>query len=93
MLAIARGLMSKPDLLIIDEPSLGLAPVLCTKVGRILKELNEAGIAILLAEQNAHLALTLSSYVYVLTTGKIEISGKTTDVSQYESVKSAYLGG
>lgn len=93
MLAIARGLMSKPDLLIIDEPSLGLAPVLCTKVGKILKELNEAGIAILLAEQNAHLALTLSKYVYVLTTGKIEISGKTADVSQYESVKSAYLGG
>jgi branched-chain amino acid transport system ATP-binding protein len=93
MLTIGRGLISKPSLLILDEPSLGLAPLLCSKVGRIIKELNDAGITILLAEQNARMALTLSHEVYVLGTGEVRLSGKTADIAQDESVKSAYLGG
>lgn len=93
MLTIGRGLISKPSLLILDEPSLGLAPLLCSKFGRIIKGLNNDGITILLAEQNARMALTLSHDVYVLGTGEVRLSGKTADIAQDESVKSAYLGG
>ncbi len=94
MLAIGRALMGKPKLLLLDEPSLGLAPLLVKTIFEKIVEINrQQGLTILLVEQNANLALEVSSYGYVLETGKITLSGDSGSLRQNPQVKSAYLGG
>lgn len=92
MLAIARGLMGSPKLMMLDEPSFGLAPILVLALGRVISDLNARGLSILLVEQNAHLALELASRGYVLQSGAIVASGKASDLAQSDIVKRAYLG-
>jgi branched-chain amino acid transport system ATP-binding protein len=92
MLATARGLMSNPRILLMDEPSMGLAPVLVDQIFDVIKELNSRGTTILLVEQNALMALGIAHRAYVLQTGKIVLSGKAQDVARDENVKKAYLG-
>ena len=92
MLATARGLMSNPKILLMDEPSMGLAPVLVDQIFDVIKELNAKGTTILLVEQNALMALGVAHRAYVLQTGKIVLSGKAADVARDENVKKAYLG-
>ncbi|MEJ5258047.1 MAG: ABC transporter ATP-binding protein [Fervidobacterium sp.] len=92
MLAISRALMSRPKLLMMDEPSLGLAPILVEEVFEIIKKLNEDGMTILLVEQNAVGALNISHYGYVLETGNITLEGNSKDLLKDEKVKKAYLG-
>ncbi len=94
MLAIARGLMSKPKLLMLDEPSLGLAPIIVHEIFEIIRRINaENGIAILLVEQNSNLALRTASRGYVLETGNIALSGPCEQLINNEEVKKSYLGG
>ena len=93
MLAIARALMSAPKIIMFDEPSLGLAPILVEQIGEIIKEIHASGMTVLLVEQNAFLALTLSETCYVLETGEVSVSGPSKDLLQNEDVKRAYLGG
>lgn len=93
MLAIGRALMSKPKMLLLDEPSMGLSPLLVSEVFRLIREINAEGVTILLVEQNAKIALTLASRCYVLETGKITMEGDTADLIDNEAVKRAYLGG
>ena len=93
MLAIGRGLMSDPELLLLDEPSLGLAPLLVKQIFKIIKEINEQGIAILLVEQNARKALAISNRAYVLETGNVTISGSSSKLKNDKKVQEAYLGG
>jgi branched-chain amino acid transport system ATP-binding protein len=92
MLAVGRGLMSRPKLLMLDEPSLGLAPVLMEEIFRIVRHIREGGMTILLIEQNAFGALQLADYGYVLETGEITLEGKADELLRDERVKSAYLG-
>ena len=92
MLAIARALMSKPKLLMMDEPSLGLAPMIVLQVFEIIKKLHEEGVTILLVEQNVHHALEIADSAYVLEKGKIILEGKGLELLDDEYVKSAYLG-
>lgn len=92
MLAMARALMSKPKILLLDEPSMGLAPILVDEIFNIIKEINQSGTTILLVEQNAHKALEISNRAYVLETGKIVLSGESRDLLDNEEVKKAYLG-
>jgi branched-chain amino acid transport system ATP-binding protein len=92
MLAIARGLMSDPKILIIDELSLGLAPVVVQQLATTLKSLKEGGTTILLVEQNVHLALALSDYAYVIAEGKSVIEGSSSDVAAKPEIRQAYLG-
>jgi len=92
MLAIARGLMSRPKLLMLDESSLGLAPKLVTKIFALLKEINKQGVTILLGEQNVWHALELADKGYVLETGKIVLEGTGRDLLQNQLVRKAYLG-
>jgi branched-chain amino acid transport system ATP-binding protein len=92
MLATARGLMSSPKILLMDEPSMGLAPVLVDQIFDIIRELNARGTTILLVEQNALMALGIAHRAYVLQTGMIVLSGKAEDVARDENVKKAYLG-
>ena len=92
MLAIARGLMSRPKLLMLDEPSLGLAPKLVMKIFDLLKEINKQGVTILLVEQNVWHALELADKGYVLETGKIVLEGTGRDLLQNQLVRKAYLG-
>jgi branched-chain amino acid transport system ATP-binding protein len=92
MLAIARALMSRPALLLLDEPSLGLAPQIVERIFSTLREVNARGVAILLVEQNAHLALSLAHQVYVLETGEILLSGPSRELSADPRVRKAYLG-
>lgn len=92
MLGIARGLMANPKLLILDEPSVGLAPLMVQHLVDIIVKLNEGGLTILLAEQNAYLALDIANRCYVLETGSIALSGSKSDLLKSELVKSAYLG-
>jgi branched-chain amino acid transport system ATP-binding protein len=92
MLAIGRGLMSKPKILLMDEPTSGLAPKLVRRIGQIINRMNQAGISILLVEQNAELALHLAKYGYVMERGRISLKGPTHDLLENEQVKQAYLG-
>jgi branched-chain amino acid transport system ATP-binding protein len=92
MLAIARALMSKPKLLLLDEPSLGLAPIMVERVRDTAVKLNQAGITILLVEQNANLALKISSRAYVLQVGKVTLSGKASELLADDEVQKVYLG-
>ena len=93
MLAIGRGLMSQPRLMLLDEPSMGLAPLLVKEIFSIIKEINESGTTILLVEQNAHMALSIAHQAYVLETGRITLSGTAKELSESEAVRKAYLGG
>lgn len=92
MLAIARAMMAKPKIILLDEPSMGLAPIIVKEVFEIIKKLNESGITIVLVEQNAKLALSIADRGYVLETGKIILSGTGEELLNNENVKKAYLG-
>ncbi len=92
-LAIGRALMSRPRLLLLDEPSLGLSPVMVKEIGRIVVDINRRGVPVVLVEQNAEMALRLASYGYVLETGRITLEGPATDLHEHEHVRAAYLGG
>jgi branched-chain amino acid transport system ATP-binding protein len=92
MLAIARALLAGPQLMLLDEPSLGLAPLMVSEVMRIIKEIHERGVSILLIEQNARLALNLAQLGYILETGQILLKAETKDLLQNDFVKRAYLG-
>ena len=93
MVAIGRSLMSRPKLLLMDEPTLGLSPVMVVEVGRIISGIKQAGIGIILVEQNARMALKVSNKAYVLETGRISLEGESLDVVKDEHVRRAYLGG
>jgi branched-chain amino acid transport system ATP-binding protein len=92
MLAIGRALMSRPRVLLLDEPSLGLAPILVQQIFAIIKEINEQGTTILLVEQNALQALNVAHRGYVLQTGQVVLSGTAADLRANETVRKAYLG-
>jgi branched-chain amino acid transport system ATP-binding protein len=93
MLAIGRALMTKPKLLMLDEPSLGLAPNLVQEIFRIIRKINEEGVSVLLVEQNANQALAVAHRGYVLETGRITLAGEATQLLTDPEVKKAYLGG
>ncbi|HZW50114.1 MAG TPA: ABC transporter ATP-binding protein [Bacillota bacterium] len=92
MLAIGRALMSQPKLLMLDEPSMGLAPILVSQIFEIIRELHRSGTTILLIEQNAEMALKIADRAYVLESGKIGLSGSGAELAKSEAVKKAYLG-
>jgi branched-chain amino acid transport system ATP-binding protein len=93
MLAIARALMSRPTLLLLDEPSLGLAPLIVKQIFQILRDLAREGMTIFLVEQNAHHALKLSDRAYVMVNGQIRLSGTGAELLLNQDVRKAYLGG
>ncbi|MEK7269999.1 MAG: ABC transporter ATP-binding protein [Planctomycetota bacterium] len=93
MLAIARGLMARPKLLLLDEPSLGLAPILVQQIFDILRRIRDQGVSLLLVEQNARMALKLANRAYVLETGRISLSGIASELEGREEIRRAYLGG
>jgi len=93
MLAISRALMAKPKLLLMDEPSLGLAPLIVENLATVIEEINKGGISVLLVEQNAGLAFSLTEKVYVLEVGKIVLEGKSKELMNHELVRKAFLGG
>jgi branched-chain amino acid transport system ATP-binding protein len=93
MLAIGRALMSHPKLLMLDEPSMGLAPILVEQIFTIIQEMNKAGTTVLLVEQNAQMALSIADRAYVLETGTIAISGTGKELSESDEIRKAYLGG
>ncbi len=93
MLAIGRALMARPQLLLMDEPSMGLAPLLVKEIFAIIKDINERGTTILLVEQNAHMALSIASRAYVIETGEIVLQGTAEELLNSPEVKKAYLGG
>jgi branched-chain amino acid transport system ATP-binding protein len=93
MLAVARGLMAKPKLLLLDEPSLGLAPVIVQQLFATIREIHARGTTILLVEQNAHMALSVAARGYVLETGSMTVEGTTSQLLDNEEVRAAYLGG
>ena len=92
MLAIARGIMAKPKLMMFDEPSLGLAPVIVSQVFEILKEINSEGVSIMLIEQNAQKALGISDYAYIMQTGVVVAEGTGKDLLADDTISAAYLG-
>lgn len=92
MLAMGRALMSCPEVLLLDEPSMGLAPMLVKEIFEIIKDINESGTTILLVEQNAHMALSIADRAYVLETGEVALSGEAKDLANNEQVRKAYLG-
>ena len=92
MLAVGRALMSRPKLMMMDEPSLGLAPIVVRDIFKIIREINKKGVTILLIEQNANMALQTADYGYVLETGRISLSGTGAELLANEDVKKAYLG-
>jgi branched-chain amino acid transport system ATP-binding protein len=92
MLATARALMNRPQLLLLDEPSIGLSPILTAEIGKIIQQINAMGVTTILVEQNAMLALTLGQRGYVLETGSIAMQGNAQELMQDEGVKKAYLG-
>src|ERR687898_2040539 len=93
MLAIGRALMAAPRLLLLDEPSLGLAPQVVTQIGQVIKEINARGTTVMLVEQNAAMALGIASHALVLTTGEVSLSGTATDLAADERIRELYLGG
>ena len=93
MLAVGRALMAAPKLLMMDEPSIGLSPILVAEVGRIIRDINSRGISVLLVEQNARMALRLASRAYILETGRIALKGNCEDLIDNDEVKRCYLGG
>ncbi len=92
MLSIARALMSGPKLLMLDEPSLGLAPIVVEKVMEAVKDIRKNGTTVILVEQNAFMALSIADYAYVLETGRIVLSGKASDLMKNDDVRRSYLG-
>jgi branched-chain amino acid transport system ATP-binding protein len=92
MLAVARALMSRPTLLLLDEPSLGLAPQFVDRIFQVIQEINEAGVSLLLVEQNANMALQVSHHAYVLETGAIVMQGSGRELLASPDVRKAYLG-
>ena len=92
MLAIARALMTRPKLLLLDEPSMGLSPIMTAEIGKVIRQINALDVSIILVEQNAMLALTLAQYGYVLETGTLVMQGKAEELLRDEGVKKAYLG-
>jgi branched-chain amino acid transport system ATP-binding protein len=92
MLATARGLMSKPTLMLLDEPSMGLSPILVEEIFRIIVEINKQGTSILLVEQNAQMALSIAHRAYVLETGRIVLAGPAKEIAENPQVRTAYLG-
>ena len=93
MLAMGRALMSRPKLLLLDEPSMGLAPLLIREIFSIIVDINKAGTTVLLVEQNANMALSIANRAYVLETGRITISGDAKELAASEDIRKAYLGG
>jgi len=93
MLAMGRGLMANPRLMLLDEPSMGLAPILVKQIFDIIQDINQQGVSILLVEQNAHMALSIADRGYVLETGKVVLSGEVAALAENPLVKEAYLGG
>jgi branched-chain amino acid transport system ATP-binding protein len=93
MLAIGRALMSRPKLLLMDEPSMGLAPLLVQEIFSIIKEINNQGTTILLVEQNANIALSIADRAYVIEIGSVVIEGSGKELAKSEEIKKAYLGG
>jgi branched-chain amino acid transport system ATP-binding protein len=93
MLAIARALMSSPKLLLLDEPSLGLAPTMVATVFRVIEEIRRQGVTVLMVEQNAALALRMADRAYVMESGRIALSGRAADLLDNAEVRRAYLGG
>lgn len=93
MLAIGRALLSRPDLLLLDEPSMGLAPLIVRDIFSIIKDINEKGTTILLVEQNANMALQCANRAYIIQNGKIDFEGNSSDLLNNDKVKAAYLGG
>lgn len=93
MLAMGRALMSAPDLLLLDEPSLGLSPIMCGEIAKIIRDIHNEGRTVILVEQNARLALALAQHAYVIETGDIVLSGPAEQLRQDDSVRKAYLGG
>lgn len=93
MLAMGRALMARPRLLLLDEPSMGLAPLLVKTIFRIIQEINQTGTTILLVEQNANMALSVADRAYVIETGKIVIAGTADELNQSDQIRRAYLGG
>jgi branched-chain amino acid transport system ATP-binding protein len=92
MLAIGRALMSRPSLMLLDEPSLGLAPIIVSRIFKIIREINEQGTTVLLVEQNAKAALRLAHRAYVMETGKIVMQGDASQLERDPGIKKAYLG-
>ena len=92
MLAMGRALMTRPRILLLDEPSMGLAPLVVRDIFSIIKDINKSGTTVLLVEQNAHMALSIANRAYVLETGKIVLEGDATELLTNDSVRSAYLG-
>lgn len=93
MLAVCRGLMSHPRILLLDEPSMGLAPIIVNQIYELIQKIKDSGITILLVEQNAKKALSICDYAYVLENGKIKLSGSGEDLLESDEVRKAYLGG
>jgi branched-chain amino acid transport system ATP-binding protein len=93
MLAIGRGLMARPRLLLLDEPSMGLAPILVEQIFATVQEINKEGVTVLLVEQNAAMALAICHRGYVMETGKIILEGTSAELTGNEKVRQAYLGG
>jgi branched-chain amino acid transport system ATP-binding protein len=93
MLAMGRALMARPRLLLLDEPSMGLAPLLVKTIFEIIREINQTGTTILLVEQNANMALSIADRAYVIETGKIVAAGSAEELNQSDQIRNAYLGG
>jgi branched-chain amino acid transport system ATP-binding protein len=93
MLSIGRGLMSSPKIMLLDEPSLGLAPMVVRQIFALIREINQGGMTVVLVEQNARTALALAHYAYVLENGKVVLKGTGSDLARNPQVEAAYLGG
>lgn len=93
MLAMGRALMSRPKIMLLDEPSMGLAPIIVKEIFSIIQSINQSGTTVLLVEQNANMALSIANRAYVIETGRITLEGRASDLLTDESVKKAYLGG